>query len=444
MWAAFLFGDHGMQHDTAGALVAFSLNFKLDQASSPALANARRLMLDTLGAAFAATHHTVGQIVTRQALRPGLPGEASVIGASTRTGACEAAFANGALANAVDFDEGTHLATFALAASLAMAERTNASGASLLEAFMVSFETGSRLKAAIDLRASGAGATARGFWTPGLVGPLAAALACARLLALDAAQTRMALATATCFSGGLRGHLGTMAKALHSGNAARAGLEAALLAREGFTADAGILDDPSGFLAAFCAPDAPDLAALTMRDSDALMLDAPTKIKTYPVCTPIAPALDALLGMARTNGVAAHMIASVEADFQHGSLFRERPDGADAAPFCSPYLIAAALTRGRLTLEETSEPAIRDPDVLALMTRIRHVRGKTVAIVLDDGRRLEAMLGKVRRLETDAQVQAKFMACTAHTLSHAGARHVIDRVMSLETLRDCNDVLATR
>lgn len=431
-----------MTLDPAEELVAFALGFKLERASPAAVANARRLLLDTLGAAFAATRHPVGAIVARQALRPGLPPEASVIGAAARTGAPEAAFANGALANAADFDEGTHLATFALAASLAMAERAHASGAALLEAFMVAMETGLRLKEAIDLRASGEGAAARGFWTPGLVGPLASALACARLLGLDAVRTRMALATATCFSGGLRLHLGTMAKALHSGNAARAGVEAALLAREGFTADPEALNGPHGFLTAFCAPDAPDLTPLRFVPDGPLLLDAPTRIKTYPVCTPIAPALDALLALARGQGIAAGDIAGVEADFQRGSLFRQRPTDSDAAPFCAPYLIAAILTHGRLTLEETSAPAIHDRDVLALMERVTHTAGRTVAIALRDGRRFEAPLGKVRRLDTDSQVQAKFMDCAAHAMDAGAAAQLIGRVATIETLPDCTALLA--
>src|SRR5439155_1406596 len=61
-------------------------------------------------------------------------------------------------------------------------------------------------------------------------------LAASRLLGLDAAQTRTALAIAATQASGLKENFGTMTKPFHAGHAARSGVLSALLAREGFTA----------------------------------------------------------------------------------------------------------------------------------------------------------------------------------------------------------------
>ncbi len=55
-------------------------------------------------------------------------------------------------------------------------------------------------------------------------------------------ETARALGIGSAFAGGLRSNLGTMSKSLHAGNAARAGVVAASLARKGFTGKETILE----------------------------------------------------------------------------------------------------------------------------------------------------------------------------------------------------------
>jgi len=125
------------------------------------------------------------------------------------------------------------------------------------------------------------GPTHRGWWHVGLVGPIAAALATCRLMPLDARPTASAIGIASCSSGGLRRNMGTMAKALHSGNAARAGIEAATLAQRGFTADRAIIEAPLGFLQAVVNPEDSDLAAITERLGRPYVLEGvPLRVET--------------------------------------------------------------------------------------------------------------------------------------------------------------------
>src|SRR5262249_7034363 len=137
------------------------------------------------------------------------------------------------------------------------------------------------------------GPTHRGWWHVGLIGPIAAAMAAGRLLGLDREQLATAIGIATASSGGFRRNMGTMAKALHSGNAARAGIEAVLLARRGFTGDPEIIEAPLGFLQAVVQPEDRDLAAITERLGRPYVLEGVLRIKRFPACNPGHPLIDA-------------------------------------------------------------------------------------------------------------------------------------------------------
>jgi 2-methylcitrate dehydratase PrpD len=187
-----------------------------------------------------------------------------------------AALANGTLANALNFDEGSHRPTHILPAALAVAEEQCLSGRDVLDAFIVGYEAGARLTQVIDARRrQQRGPIHQGWWHVGLVGPITAALTICRLLKLDRSQAATTIGIAACGCGGFRRNLGTMAKALHSGNAARPGVEAASLAQSGFAADREIIEAPLGFLEAVCPREDRDEAAITERLGRPYMLEAP-------------------------------------------------------------------------------------------------------------------------------------------------------------------------
>src|SRR2546423_13234011 len=106
---------------------------------------------------------------------------------------------------------------------------SRSSGRDALAAFVIAYEAAARLTKVIDAkRAEQRGPTYRGWWHVGLIAPVAAALACCRLKGATVEQTARAIGIATASSAGLRRRLGTMTKALHSGNGGRGGMEAAL------------------------------------------------------------------------------------------------------------------------------------------------------------------------------------------------------------------------
>jgi 2-methylcitrate dehydratase PrpD len=415
--------------------------FVADSTAAPraTIEPAKNVILDTIGVALAAVERPIGRIMAGQAADAG-PGPATVLGSGIRTSPEMAARANGTLANALDFDDGSHLATHLLPTVLAVAEQHHLSGAAVLDAFILAHEASARLTQAIDVqRRAKRGPTHRGWWHVGLVGPMAAAMAACRLMRLDARQTACAIGTASCSSGGFRRNMGTMAKALHSGNAARAGIEAAKLAQRGFSADPEIIEAPLGFLQAVVNPEDRDLAAITERLGRPYVLEGLLRIKRYPACNPAHPLIDAALRLTHEHAIRPEEIESIEADLHIFSLLRPSPWDDDSAGFSGAFVIAATLMNGRFTLAELSHDVVHDPRIKALMEKIRHVPAgdpETIRVRLHGGKAVTIDVRPVSRLSAREDICAKFRVSAAFVLTPPEITRLEDMILSLDQLPD--------
>src|SRR5438067_2145347 len=209
---------------------------------------ARRTLLNWLGCAIGAAHHPAANaaLAAVSELQPGA--QATILGRSERVDMASAALINGITSHTFDFDD-THLKTIihpgapVASAAFALAEHSGASGRQLIDAVVIGADVACRVGNAIYPAHYD-----RGWHITGSTGMLGAAAACARLLKLDIDRTVMALGLAASQPVGVREQFGSMAKALHPGAAARAGLTAALLARHGYTASTRALEAPRGLL----------------------------------------------------------------------------------------------------------------------------------------------------------------------------------------------------
>ena len=128
-----------------------------------------------------------------------------------------------------------------LPAALAVAEELDATGEALLVALTVGIEVECRVGAVVNPEHYGVG-----WHATGTLGTIGAAAAVAHLLGLDAEAFATAIALAATQASGLKASFGTMAKPLHAGLAASAGVLAARLAAGGFTGEPTVLEAPQG------------------------------------------------------------------------------------------------------------------------------------------------------------------------------------------------------
>src|SRR5579871_1781501 len=355
-----------MSMPLTATLASFCIGTRAEDLPPAALESARQLILDTIGVSLLASSHKVGRLITAHARElGGHAPAASVFGiGNLKVAPVFAAQANGTLANALDYDGGVHLPTHILPAVLAVAEEGAHSGRDALAAFVLAYEAAARLTRVVDgKRAEEQGPTYRGWWHVGLIGPIAAALAACRLKGADAGATARAIGIATASSAGFRASMGTMTKALHSGNAARAGIEAAMLAMAGFTGEPQIIEAPLGFAAAIAMPDERDPTAVTERLGKPFALEKPPGVKRYPAVSPAHGVITAALKLAAQGGFAIDEIEKIESDYRTFSLQRAEAHDEEQAGFCAPYLIAASLVHGAFGPEQILPAAIGDPRV---------------------------------------------------------------------------------
>src|SRR5262249_44681054 len=154
--------------------------------------------------------------------------------------------------------------------------------------------------------------------------------------------------------------------------AARAGIEAALLAPRGFTGDPSIIEAPLGFLAAVVVAEDRDIAAVTERLGRPFVLEGELRIKRFPACNPAHPLIDAALRLVHEQSVSADAIEHVDADLHPFSLLRGEPTDEEEAGFSGAFVLAATLVRGAFTLKEVARETIDDHLIRRLMKRIRH------------------------------------------------------------------------
>src|SRR3989338_6369644 len=292
-------------------LAEFVVKTSFEDCPSEAIAGVRRAALDALGVSLAWVGEPAARLARRAVRAEGGTRLATVIGTRLVTAPGWAALANGTAGHAHDFDDTNfalmgHPSAPLLATCLAAGEAEMADGRALVTAYLVGFEVSAALGRALN-----PAHYTRGWHATSSIGTLGCAAAAARLLRLDVEQTRHALALAASHASGIKENFGSMTKPYHAGHAARSGVLAAQLAREGFTASATALEGKQGYAAAFGASHAldPAIEALGRRWQ---LLESGIAVKPYPSCALTHAAIDALLDLRARHGFGADDVAAIE------------------------------------------------------------------------------------------------------------------------------------
>ena len=284
--------------DPTELIADFIVNTTYEALPEKAIQIAKMSLIDSIGACLAGSTTDAGQIITDYLREEKGHPEATVIAKGFKTSAVDAALANGTMMHALDYDDTSenffgHPTTVILPAVMAVGEWMKISGKEALLAYILGYEIGNKI-------GYGMGSTPfdTGWHATGIFGALAAVAASAKVLKLNAHQTRMAIGIAASLASGLRQNVGTMTKPLHAGNAARSGVFAAILARKGFTADQAILEAPIGYAHVFGGAAATSLERMTNNlGSPFEIVSGPPIIKLYPSCRATAGPLDAILNI---------------------------------------------------------------------------------------------------------------------------------------------------
>src|SRR5688572_8981337 len=297
--------------------------------------------------------------------------DCTVVGASFRTNPPLAAFANGAAMHVLDYEPqgipSTHGTSTLLPGILALAEVSGASGRAVVTAFASAWRAQQR----IAMRASNA--ASRPFHPPGIYGPPAAAAGCSKLLGLPEDQVRVALGIAAGRTGGLYANNGTMTKSTTPGNSGRMGVEAALLAADGFTANDSIFEAPRGYVEILFGDDFEWDALVGGLGERWSLQQHGFNIKRYPAQIGMQWATESVVLLREKNGIRAEDVEwlELEVSSKRAAVSNPLPATGLAGKFSFEYCAAVALTQDHVGIDSFSDPVRFSAPVDAALKKIR-------------------------------------------------------------------------
>lgn len=400
---------------------------------------------------------TVGKAV--QVFRPFRAGSegglASLVGRRERFDMLHAAALNAMAANVYDFDD-THIPTImhptapVAAALFALAQTQPLSGEQFLLAFVTGIEIECRIGNAIS-----PGHYARGWHITSTCGVFGAAAAAAKALDLTEQEIVWTIGNAAAQSAGLVETLGSSAKSISVGNAARNGLLSALLAQAGFEGPQSPLEGAFGFLK--IVNDNIQWSALEGATPAHWQLQD-VAYKPYPCGIVLHSVIDACLDLAVQPELRARGLAAItHIGITGHPLLRQRTDrpgviSGRQSQVSAQHAVGVVLTRQCAGLTEFSDAAVADPAIRALGAKLHFIDDTNMAvdaahvrILFADGFALEstvdAALGGLGNPLTDAQLEAKLRTLCDYGQSGVNADRLIDAAWALEQSRDAGSIM---
>ena len=431
-----------------GDLVEILRATRAEDIPDDALEIARQVCLDGLGVMIAGAGEPLGlgRITFEYTRALGGPEDASVIAGGFKTSAFNAAYANGTLGHALDFDNTwwplNHPTSPTLPAILALAEAHGLPGMAVLRAIVLSFEVQGRMRVA-----SAAVEAGQGFHKPGVSGLMGAVTGAGLMLDLEPQAFRRAYGLGGSRAGSMSANTGTMTKSSHSGHAARMGVECATMAKLGWTASEDIFG-AGGFFAQFYGPDVSD-PEIFLKDfgNPYRMIDPGVGFKKHPANYFTHRPIDAAIELANEYGLEPEMIDAVVVDFPRFEYVnRPVPESGLDGKFSVQYATAVALLDRQVKVASFSDSRRFAPDMEALLPKVTlNMRDDIprsfqdcfaiVRVATSDGRTLEKRCDKPRGMWgvplSREERLAKFRDCCAGALDEEKTEAVIATVDGL-------------
>jgi len=368
------------------ALVNFTTETRFEDLPGDVIHETKRVLLDSVGCALGGLSIDKGKIAVQAAKQlAGSPNDASILGTGERVSYFGAAFANGELIQALDYDPiifpAIHITPFVLAAPLALAEGLHRSGKELVRAAAIALEMSARFGKAFPKKGQVVDGTVvpppvRGYsWT--IFGGTAAS---GILLGLNAERMAHALGIAGVIApvSARQKFMTTipihMSKHLMAGWICGAEITAVHLSHMGYGGDTQVFDGDYGFWR-FSGYPHWEPAAITDDLGESWQFVSGTHYKLYPCCGVFRTALDCSTHLITEKEIEPNEIEKINVfldleTFGVQSVWENpRIEGAIDAQFSAAYNVAVAAHRLRPMDWQTPE-TLRNPAILGLMKKI--------------------------------------------------------------------------
>jgi 2-methylcitrate dehydratase PrpD len=412
---------------------------------SPAsLGAARRLVLDVLGVAVAGASTREGRIVEQVMTDLRRFGDCPVPLSEHRFDLATGALVTGTMAYSIGLTDThsqsiTHPGPSVVPTALAVGHDVGADSIEVLRAIALGCETVVRIGAVVN-----PSHRSRGYHPTATCNPFGAAVAAGHLLGLDRERMLWALGLAGSMAGGLYEfrHEGAMLMALHGGLPAASGINAAYLARAGFTGPTTVLEGPDGFFAGFADEIRPDLL---IPGDDAPFGIEEIALRPYNACRYAHAGIDALQRISAEHGpLDPDRIRRITVWTHATAVDQEvEPTTPVSARLSTKFTVALTVVHGPRLLDIGPDD-LADQAVLALTDRTEVVEDPAltamfpakwacrVDVELDDGTvhsaQVDTPKGEPDNPLTDAETLEKFCRLAAPALGAQRAERVADQI----------------
>lgn len=448
-------------HDFAQAVA----NTRYEILPPAAIDAAKKSILDTFGCMLAAsgTEAAVRGVVDVVRDCGGKP-ESSVVGFGAKAPASLAAFANGAMAHCLDFDDrtpwGAHAGSSLIPAAFALAESRGAvSGRQMIAAIAAGQDLFVRLRCNVGWRQD---------WNlSNVLGVISAAASASHVSGLSNEQVAHALGIASMSSAGtmeLVFGTGSDLRGMYAGFSAKGAVLAAQLAAKGVTGIANLFEGKAGLFNTYFAGKYDRHAMLENLGTD--YRGAGMLYKPWPVVGIAHTYVHATIQAMKQHALRPEDIERVEVfvgEFQqqmcHPLDRRRAPGSAVDAKFSLPFSVALAVVHGDIAVADFTPDALKHPQVLAMAQRVvpvedadadwktRSPEGR-VRIVTKDRRSFERrgdhVPGSPEAPLSWDDLAAKFRGCAraaATPLAPARIEEAIRTAREFDSLGDASDFM---
>ena len=459
-----------MTTSLAHSLANFACSISYDDLSTNVVHEVKRRVIDSLGCALGAWNEEPCMIARKVASDFSAKNGATILGTAHKAPPDWAAFANGCCIRYFDYND-TYLSkepahpSDNLSAVLAIGESVGATGREMIAAAAIAYEVQCRFCDAASIRARG--------WDHVTYGAFSTALACAKLMKLDAERTRHAVNIAGVACAAMRqARVGELShwKGVAFANAARHGVYSALLARAGMTGPAPIFEGQMAFEKQL-GVSMGEVGRLFDTKAEALKGEGPasmilkTSIKFWPAEYHSQSAIEAALFLRKEipdlSQVKSMVIESHDAsvDIIGSEPEKWKPQQRETADHSLPYITAVALIDGEVTDKQFAPERFTEKGIVDFLQNVKVERNdelsalyaeavaNIVHITLTDGRtltkRVDYPLGNAKNRLSDSQLEGKFHSLATPKIGKDAADKVMELGWKLDEATDVTKLMAS-
>jgi len=434
-------------------LAAFLSGLRYESLPSHICERVTDIILDTVASAIAGRHgDETAQI---EALATAIGGaKTSTVIAAAPNSLAGATLLNGYQITAVtvcDIHRPTlcHITPEVLPPALAIAEQRGSSGRDLLVAVASGLEAVVRIGTGINYPSM----RARGWHSPGVIGPFGGASAVASLLGFEADRFQNALSLAGTQSAGTFAHWGTPTIKFHQSRGSLSGLLAGLLAEQGFPAGPEIFTaEHGGLFNLYSDGGNPDAVVAGLGETWTLET---ISLRLWPAASSIQSVITAMFALIDEHDLRPEDVAEIEVGLSktvydmHGTL----PwDDKFRALLSTPYVTGVVLHDRKCWFEQFRPERISDPALGAFIRE--HVRigidnsvegtGAVVNVRTTDGRTLRDRRAYPRGDAADflsrEEIMTKFRESADGLLEPDSTERAIEMLVGLADLPRVSDL----